>query len=343
MSADRRAQLRVAIIGAAHWHFPNYAKALLELPTVRIVGVADPDTDVARRRALEVGTTWTTDYREICVPGKVDFAVALGRHCDMAEQGQHLIDAGIPFAMEKPCGLNAAEVGALARLARENGSFVAVPLVWRQSDFISFVAETAAGDRFEYLSLRIVSGHPDRYPQSGNPWMLDPALAGGGSTVNLGVHLIDLFRVLAGGAAVEVESASMSNAAFGLPIEDWSALVLRAGSARCVAESGFLFPAPTGRYDMRFTIKTDRHYILADPESTVVLDPAGGRVEARTLAANEPTYRAFVHDTLDRYRRDVPPIADLEDMEIVMRAVDRAYALAPLETPSDRPTPRWEP
>jgi predicted dehydrogenase len=323
-----RPVLRIGLIGVSHWHLPNYLNGLLALPDVRVAAVSDPDPDVARSVADRLGSRWTADVRELADPREVDFVFALGRHCDMAAQGRTLIEAGLPFAMEKPCGLNLAEVADLEARAATHGAFAAVPFVWRQTEFMDVVRNQLGRERFEYLSLRIVSGHPDRYPRSGNAWMLDPTQSGGGSTINLAVHLIDLYRILAETDQPEVRAAFMSNEAFGLPVEDWSAIVLATPESYCVAETGFLYPAPTGTYDARFTIKTGRHYIMTDPTTTVILDQAGGRVTAETPAANEPTYARFVADVLDRFRRGAPPLAGLQDMRSVMAAISKAYELA---------------
>jgi predicted dehydrogenase len=344
LGADARpARLRVGLIGARHWHVTNYLPPLLDLPDVSVVAVADPNPGVAARLADEIGCESAIDFRDVCRPDRVDFVFALGRHCDMADQGRHLLDVGLPFAMEKPCGLDAGEVGDLVARADATGAFAAVPFVWRQTDFMDILRDVAGGDRFEYLSLRIVSGHPDRYVKSGNAWMLDPALAGGGSTLNLGVHLIDLLRELTGRGDIEVTAAAMSNAAFGLPIEDWSALVLRSGAASATVETGFLYPAPTGSYDVQFTIKTDRHYVFSGPESTSVLDLDGGRATRPTRPANEPAYATFVQDALDRYRRGIPPLASLADMRAVIAVIDRAYEMAGPLPASVEPGRAWQP
>ena len=73
---------------------------------------------------------------------------------------------------------------------------------------------------------------------------------------------------------------------------------------------------------------SNRHYVFSGPETTRVLDTAGGRVEARTPPANEPTYALFVRDTLRRFRAGEAPLTGLADMVDVMAAVDRAYDLA---------------
>ena len=100
----------------------------------------------------------------------------------------------------------------------------------------------------------------------------------------------------------------MSNTSFGLEVEDWSLIVLRTGNTYCSAETGFLFPAPTGTYDVQFTVRTDRHYIFSGFESTEILTFQGERITARTPAANDPTYALFVRDVLRRFRAGEPPL-----------------------------------
>ena len=48
------------------------------------------------------------------------------------------------------------------------------------------------------MSFRFIVGAPDRYEAAGAGWALDPAFSGGGSTINVATHFIDLFRLLTG-------------------------------------------------------------------------------------------------------------------------------------------------
>jgi predicted dehydrogenase len=230
--------------------------------------------------------------------------------------------------MEKPCGLTGPEVSAVAKLAAARGAFAAVPFVWRQSELVDLLREVLAGDRLTNLSLRWIAGPPDRYLQAGCAWMLDPALAGGGCTVNLSVHLVDLLRFLSG-ADVELISAVMSNDAHGFPVEDHSLLALRAGSATCLAETGYLYPAPTSVFDLRFSFRADDHYVIAlGPDEVEVSRRDGSREVRNVRTTNVPHYPVFVDDLLRRLREAEPPVAGLDDMAAVLAVVDRAYAIA---------------
>jgi len=130
-----------------------------------------------------------------------DFVVALGRHRQMAGIAHDLLDQGYPFLMEKPMGINASEVEALAAKAARLDAFVAVPLAQRYAPFAKCARELLDAGRFGPLShiyVRINRPGPARYQAWDCPWMLNPAEAGGGCLRNLGSHGLDMFLYLTG-------------------------------------------------------------------------------------------------------------------------------------------------
>jgi predicted dehydrogenase len=279
------------------------------------------------RLAARLGCAGDTDFRWLCRKVRPDFVVALGRHCDMVEQAAFLLQEGIPFALEKPCGLNARDAMELAALEGRTGSFAAVPLVFRNGDFGALLRRISTPGA-QYMTYRFIAGLPARYPQANCPWMLDPALAGGGCTINLGIHFFDLAALLMG-TGVRVREATMSNAAFGHRIEDYSLVVLECGADLCVIETGYLYPAPTSSFDMHYAVRTSDHYLVAhDPETVELVQKSGERRMITTHTTNVAHYRTFMHDVLARVRAGRPPLAKLSDMVPIMRLVDEAYAKA---------------
>ncbi|MBO0684966.1 MAG: Gfo/Idh/MocA family oxidoreductase [Actinobacteria bacterium] len=326
--AEGGAAIRTAVIGCSHWHLDLYLQPLLDSPAAEVVAVEDPDPARAREVAERVGCDAYSDYRELCSRTRPDFVLALGRHCDMPAEAGFLIEEGIPFAMEKPCGVSAAQVEGLAAAARRRSAFAAIPFVMRQSGLHRLLEERLADDRLTNLSLRWIAGTPSRYIEAGCEWMLDPALSGGGCTINLSVHFVDLFRHLAG-AEPELAAAVMSNSAHGYEIEDYSLLGMRSGSMTCIAETGYLYPAPSSVFDMRFSIRADRHYLVATGPDRVELTSADGRREVlEVFTTNVHHYPIFIADVLSRVRNGSEPLAGLDDMAAVMRVVERAYGMA---------------
>lgn len=323
--------MRVVVIGVSHWHLPFYLDPCLALPDVTVAGVSDPDPARVASVAAQAGCPAFTDYREMCARLRPDFAFALGRHCDMAALGRFLVDARIPFAMEKPCGISLAEVTDLAARARAGGVFAAIPFVFRYCKLLEALREDAAGEAIQYASFKFIGGLVERYRQARCEWMLDRATAGGGPLLNLGVHFLDLCRVLLPGARLEVTGAMMSNANAGLSIEDHAVVTLRGGGASCLLETGYLYPAPHSVFDLHYSIRTSRHFFAARDATTLeISNDVRARHTREMVLINAPLYPAFVEDTLRRLERGERPIADLDDMVEAMRLVTDAYAASPL-------------
>lgn len=322
--------IRVAISGCGHWHLPLYLDPLRRIDDVRVVGVADPQAEVASAVGARVGCPSFGDVHEMCAATRPDFVFALGRHCDMLADGLALIDSAVAFAMEKPCGLSGDEVSTLASAVERSGLFAAVPFVMRQTDLAGLIAEDVARASVTNLSFRMIAGPPSRYLEAGCEWMLAPALSGGGCTINLSVHFIDLMFALFGDRAVTLGTVHMSSDAGGYPVEDYSLLTLTGDGVTCAVETGYLFPAPTAQYDMHFSVRSDRRYLVATTSTELdVIAPDGSRERRLATTTNVPVYPTFVADVLSRVRADRSPIASMADMARVMTVVDQAYERPP--------------
>jgi len=237
--------IRIAAIEVSHWHALNdaaYLRHLVAMPDVELVAIQDSDAGLVARRAAEVASPPTfTDYREMLATTRPDFVVALGRHRQMAGIAHDLLDLGYPFLMEKPMGINAAEVEAVAAKAARLDAFVAVPLAQRYGPFATRARELLAAERFGPLShiyVRINRPGPARYEAWDCAWMLDPAEAGGGCLRNLGSHGLDMFLHLTGEPA-QVTGAQLSRRAHECQVEDYASVMLRSAS-------GLLGPVEVG-------------------------------------------------------------------------------------------------
>jgi predicted dehydrogenase len=323
--------IRVAAIGVGHWHSlydSAYLKHLAGMPGFSLVALHDESPEIAARRAAVLGHPPTfVDFREMLAKTRPDFVIALGPHNRMAETAHHLLDEGYPFLMEKPMGLNAAEVRGVADKAAARGTFAAVPLSQRLHPFVAHARRLLAGGAFGPLShfhFRSNRGSSARYVAWGSPWMLDPKVAGGGCLRNLGVHGIDLFLHLVGGDA-EVAGAQLSARALGQPVEDYAAVLLRTpGGVLGTVEVGNLFPAQGAEGEWKLA---GRDALLVQQGGAVRCTTAAGE---RELAAPppEPLAAVALRDALARWQRGEPPVTGPEDCYRAMRVIDRAYELA---------------
>jgi predicted dehydrogenase len=320
--------VRVALIEAGHWHASMYAAALHAL-SVPVVAVCDRDPERARRVAAETGATAFESLDALLAKAEIDFAFAFGRHAEMPGIAARLLARRIPFAMEKPGGLTAADVARTRRLAEPAGAFVAVPFVFRVSPLLAEIAraEGTLPARFGHLAFRSMHGGPQRYADTGNGWLLDPAESGGGCTINLSVHFVDLFFALTGEPVATV-FARMSHRTHGLAVEDHSVLVLtgRAGAV-CEIETSYTFPSDArAKREFYFSVASERTYAHRAEGGLWMAgqDGSGGRLVSVELD-NDAFYPTFVERTLADVQAGRPPVAGLSELEAVMRVVDAAY------------------
>lgn len=320
--------MRVAVIGAGHWHARMHVEAFRRAGA-EIVGVADARGDAAQKLGRELGCPAYPDHRALLDAVRPDFVVAMARHCDAAALATDLLTIGLPFAMEKPLGRNAAEAAPVVELARRRPVFAAVPLVNRYSPLFARVDALRASGELGVLAhahFRIVNGPPSRYEASGVPWMLEPELAGGGCLLNLGIHCVDAFLRLVG-EEVEVVGAQVSSLAHGRRVEDYAVATLRSRSGVVgIVEAGYTYAASAGG-DTEWRVAATGAY-LVDRAGELQSVSRDGRIERLEAGASGTRYEQFAVDTLARLRAGQPPIATLEDCYWAMQVIDAIYRSA---------------
>lgn len=320
--------VRVAFIGVSHWHAPMYYDPASKSAGVEIVAITDADPAVVEPTSKLLGAKGFTDYREMIASARPEFVFAFGRHCDMPDVADALIDGNVPFVIEKPGGLTSAQVAAFRDRAKAKNLYAGCGFNFRGSDLCLKLQSLIGDDPVTHASFRYIAGGPYRYRNANSAWMLDPALSGGGSTINLSPHFIDLFRLLSKSEPKEVVSL-MGNFTWNLPIEDYSSLIMRSASAVCTVETGYTYPAAKfGIFDLRFSIRTTRHYLIARGDNVLeVHRAADGLMQQHPIeTSNLFMYPPFVTESIDRFSNGRPPLASLDDLVEMMKVVDAAFA-----------------
>ena len=323
--------IRIAAIEVSHWHAlydAAYLRHVARMPELRLVGVQDPDRAIAAQRAAEVGDPPVfADYREMLAKTRPDFVIALGRHSAMAGIAAHLLDEGYPFLMEKPMGIDAAEVRTIADRVAEKRAFVAVPFAQRYQPFFAEAKRMLGDGAFGPLShfyFRANRPTSARYPAWGSPWMLDPAAAGGGCLRNIGAHGLDVFLALSGEPA-SVTGAQLGWRAHRQAVEDFASVLLRTPSGiLATIEVGNTAPGQSAESEWKLS---GRDALLVSSGGTLRAVTASGE-KPLDAALTEPVFATALRDAIDRWRRGAPPLTGAEDCWRVQCLVDRAYQLA---------------
>ena len=317
--------MRIALLGVSHWHLPLY---LSGLPEGSVVGVSDDNAAIAARIAAPYGCPVYTDYREMLRETNPDFVFAFAPHHLMKDVSLYLLEAGIPFSMEKPAGLNAGEAETLWNVCEQKRGFVSIPFVWRYSDTVSDLKNCYLKAPIVHMSYRFVAGPPSRYLAT-SPWMLSQKTAGGGCMTNLGVHFIDMAMYLNDSTTAEVLASSYQYASE-YDIETYATSLLRLPTgASLLLESGYAYPMSEGlQRENRWTIVTrNGYYILA--ENNLELREYGA--EPRCVSLNTDSdvyYPIYAATTLKDFETGTRPRASLKEMLDTRRILDAMDAAA---------------
>jgi predicted dehydrogenase len=325
--------MRVAILEASHWHVPLYLDPL-EAKGIEVVAVSDAEHVKGSAIAERYGCKLYSSSLELLDREQIDFAFVFGRHADMPTFAEACIVRKIPFALEKPCGKNMAQVTRLRELVEAANLYCAIPFIFRISDLYEALkaAEGQIPSNFNYMSFRFIAGSPERYKAAGSGWVLDPAMSGGGPTINLATHFIDLFRLLTGKEVVRV-SAIMNSRTHHCAIEDYSVLTMQTEDGVIGSiESGYSFPSSADEQrEFSFALASDRMYAMSGPDRIEIRDRnnlAAGTRSRRLRLETDVYYPLFVKQVLAECRAGATPFASLRDAESMMQVVDAAYASA---------------
>jgi predicted dehydrogenase len=320
--------IRIAAIEVSHWHAvydAAYLRHLIAMPDVELIAIEDSDAGLAAKRAAEVrNPPIFTDYRKMLSTTRPDFVLALGRHRQMAGIAHDLLDQGYPFLMEKPMGINAEEVEAVAAKASQLNAFVAVPLAQRYAPFAKRARELLAAGRFGPLShiyVRINRPAPPRYQAWDCSWMLDPVESGGGCLRNLGSHGLDMFLHLTDEPA-QVTGAQLSQRAHKRAVEDYASVFLRSASGILgTVEVGNGFPRDGTDGEWKIA---GRDAILTMKDGVLKLTSADGDETFPGTDVTAPYFTAL-RDALDHWQRGAPPPISAHDCARAVRLIDHSF------------------
>ncbi len=305
-----------AVLGAAHWHAPLYRAGLAR--RFRLVAVQDSDIDAARAFAGASDALVTTDVDAVLGLDALDVVFVFSPHHEMLPTSRELIARGTPFVIEKPAGLDLAQLRAIDEEARAAGVPVAVPLVQRGAPIDSWLRRVGG---IVYERMAFVAGPPERYRSSGNAWMLDPALSGGGSLMNLGVHFVDLaLRHL--GTPTDVV-LKRSAAMHGEAVDDHATMILTGATGReAIVEVGYAFPdSPLKRYCSFSAAGSDGFATVDTTGSASFTDRDGVTTTAQLEVDSDPLYDVFVEGVADTLERGFSGMPTLQELATTMELI----------------------
>jgi UDP-N-acetylglucosamine 3-dehydrogenase len=202
--------VRVAVIGcgliAQRAHLPAYVAA----EEAELAAVVSGHRETAETVAAQFGhprvlDSWQAavadpeiDAIDICTPNVLHAEIAIAA----ARAGKHVL-------VEKPMATSLTEADAMIAAAREAGVVLAVAHNLRfvpiYAAMQKLLAEGAIGRIFSARGFFMHAG-PDEFWGATSDWFWQEGQAGGGSLLDMGIHMIDLLRWMVGRPVVEVSA-----------------------------------------------------------------------------------------------------------------------------------------
>ena len=301
-----------------------------------VAAVADLDPD--RRRVLARGTgalpLATAD--ELFAQDDLDavvIALPTFLHHPMVMAA---LAAGKHVLCEKPPALNAGETAAMADAALRRGLVLCFGLQRRALPSAAAAqAIIAQGQLGEIYHARAVFTRAWGAPKGAGNWFRDPAMAGGGALLDIGIHVLDLAWFLMGRpqpvAAFGVthdrapETSPLESAAFGL---------LRfAGDRSIQLEAAWILPEGDDRQYVHLHGTAAGALIERDRLTVIRAGEAGIEAFSTPIVLGAPDALVAPFQTQASHfaaaiRGTAPALAPAEDGVQLMQMVDALYASA---------------
>ena len=206
-TATNPAPLRVAIAGMVHGHVEGFFQRSLHRPDIQMVGIAEPDQQVAARYAAQFGLDRSllfTDLEEMLRKTRPQAVLIYTNTYDHRKVVEICARHGIPVMMEKPLAVSAEDAHAIAEAARKGKIQVLVnyETSWYPSNHAAYdmAHDKSIGD---IRKVVVHDGHQGPKEINVKPeflaWLNDPKLDGGGALYDFGCYGADLMTWLMDG------------------------------------------------------------------------------------------------------------------------------------------------
>jgi len=192
-------RLRLGLVGAGPVAERYHVPAIRGVPEVKASMVADVDTQRAQRLAdLAPFERVVARAEDLC--GNVDLAIVALPNALHAPIACLLLEAGVHVLCEKPMARTVAECRQMLAAAEKGGAMISVGHNRRfRTNVLEAKKLIDRGTLGEIKRVTAVEGSTSDWPRS--QAYFDPAVAGGGAMMDVGIHAIDLIRFLVSGYA----------------------------------------------------------------------------------------------------------------------------------------------
>ncbi|MFQ6127211.1 MAG: Gfo/Idh/MocA family protein [Candidatus Heimdallarchaeota archaeon] len=242
----------------------------LQIDDVKVVAAADPSKKALRKaKSLGVSKLYT-DYHDLLNhSSNIDAVVVSLPNFLHFETIQLALEAGLNVFTEKPMANTVKECREIVKSVEKSGRKFMVGHCVRFMGVVEKMKENLDKGfigNLEVATIEEVINGPFAHPRVPAPvadWWFDPRKSGGGVLLDLGYHMIDLFRFLVGDSVVVF---SCLDHKFSLPVEDSAIVILRSSdsSTKGIINVGWYQKTIFPKYNFRVILHGNAGYLSSD-------------------------------------------------------------------------------
>ncbi len=286
--------LRAAVVGLVHGHAEGFFEQNLHRPDLEIVGVAEPDRQLASQYASRYGLNGSllfSSLEEMLLKTHPQAVLVYTNTLDHRNVVEICARRGVHVMMEKPLAVSMADARAIEHAARQGKIQVMVnyETTWYRSNRAAYdlVHDKAIGD---IRKVVVHDGHRGPREIGVGPeflvWLTDPRLNGAGALFDFGCYGADLMTWLIDGRRPETVTAVTQRIKPDVypRVDDEATIVLTYPKAQAILQASWNWPFD--RKDMEVYGQTG--YVITMSRDDVRLRREGAeeeRVAAKPLPA----------------------------------------------------------
>jgi predicted dehydrogenase len=306
--------IHVAVIGLVHDHAYGFIPLTQDRPDVQLVGIVEPDQDLAASYAKRfhlASDLFYTNLDSLLAKTNVNAVAAFTTTLDHRRVVEMCAPLHIDVMMEKPMAVNMKEARAIQAAAKSGGIQIIVnyETTWypaNQEAYQLAVQEHAIGD---LRKIVVHDGH--RGPREIGcsetflKWLTDPTLNGGGALPDFGCYGADLITwLMAGQRPISVFAVTQQIKPEVYPkVEDEATVVLTYPKAQGIIQASWNWPID--RKDLEVYGKTG--YIVA---------PLRNELRMRKFGEQETGFQLFPPPPSSPFRDQLSYLAAVVRREI---------------------------
>jgi predicted dehydrogenase len=319
----------------------------MHMDNVNVVAAADPSKKALAKAKKTGVNALFTDYQELVEKKNLNLdAVIISvpnfLHFDTIRLS---LENGLDVFAEKPLAVNVQQCEDIVNLVQSSGRKF---MIGHSMRFVPAVEKIKSDlDRgiignLEVATIEEVMNGPFSHPRVPAPvadWWFDPAKSGGGALIDIGYHMIDLFRFITGEEASVVFSDLSYK--YNLPVEEGATLVLRTSksSIKGIINIGWYQRSVFPKFNFRAILHGNSGYLSTEDHipHNIYAHAAkeGAKSILKRMVGQKPNYLSYTYYWQSYYKEltaffqsisnDTETLTSATDGLKTMQIIEQAY------------------